>query len=140
MSVDVIKVCEIELDEMWSYVQNKSRQRQLWYAIEHKTGQILAYTFGKRKNSVFLKLRKLLQPFNIDMNYSDDWISYKKYIDKDKHKIGKINTQKIERKNLNFRTRIKRLARKIICYSKTEQMHDIVIGLFINISEFGLDI
>ncbi len=140
MSVDVIKVCEIELDEMWSYVQNKSRQRWLWYAIEHKTGQILAYTFGKRKNSVFLKLRKLLQPFNIDMNYSDDWISYKKYIDKDKHKIGKINTQKIERKNLNFRTRIKRLARKTICYSKTEQMHDIVIGLFINISEFGLDI
>ncbi len=140
MSVDVIKVCEIELDEMWSYVQNKSRQRWLWYAIEHKTGQILAYTFGKRKNSVFLKLRKLLQPFNIDMNYSDDWISYKKYIDKDKHKIGKINTQKIERKNLNFRTRIKRLARKTICYSKTEQMHDIVIGLFINISEFGVDI
>jgi len=45
------------------------------------------------------------------MNYSDDWINYKKYIDKDKHKIGKINTQRIERKNLNFRTRIKRLGR-----------------------------
>lgn len=123
---------------MWSFVKNKAKQRWLWYAIEHKTGKILAYTFGKRKDYVFLKLRKLLEPFRVEMNYTENWISYSKYIDK--NKIGKINTQKIERKNLNFRTKIKRLARKTICYSKTEQMHDIVIGLFINILEFGLDI
>jgi len=49
MSVDVIKICEIELDEMWSYVQNKSRQRLLWYAIEYKTSQILAYILKKKK-------------------------------------------------------------------------------------------
>ncbi len=121
-------------------MRRKSNQRWLWYAIEHKIGEILAYTFGKRKNKVFIELRKLLKPFKIEMNYSDDWISYKKYIDKRKHTIGKKNTQKIERKNLNFRTRIKRLARKTICYSKTEQMHDIIIGLYINILEFGLDI
>ena len=34
------------------------------------------------------------------------------------------------------RTRIKRLARKTICFSKSEWMHDIVIGLFINRFEF----
>ncbi|HYQ92777.1 MAG TPA: IS1 family transposase, partial [Candidatus Competibacteraceae bacterium] len=33
---------------------------------------------------------------------------------------------------------IKRLARKTICFSKREQMHDIVIGLFMNRYEFGL--
>lgn len=123
---------------MWSYVKNKSKQRWLWYAIDHKTGQILAYTFGKKKDYVFLRLKKLLKHFNVEMNYTDNWGSYRKYIDKNKHEIGKANTQKIERKNLNLRTRIKRLTRKTICYSKTEQMHDIVIGLFINISEFGL--
>jgi insertion element IS1 protein InsB len=31
-----------------------------------------------------------------------------------------------------LRTRIKRLARKTICFSKSEEMHDGVIGLFIN--------
>ena len=31
---------------------------------------------------------------------------------------------------------IKRLARKTICFSKLEEMHDIVIGLFINHYEF----
>ncbi len=46
----------------------------------------------------------------------------------------------IERKNLNFRTWIKRLARQTICFSKIEIMHDTVIGLLINKVEFGLDI
>ena len=51
---------------------------------------------------------------------------------------GKQNTQKIERKHLTLRTRIKRLVRKTICFSKTTQMHDIVIGLFVNRYAFGL--
>ena len=37
----------------------------------------------------------------------------------------------------NLRTRIKRLMRRTICFSKTERMHDLVIGLFINRYEFG---
>ena len=44
---------------------------------------------------------------------------------------------KIESKHMNFRTRIKRLVRRTICFSKTERMHDLVIGLFINRYEFG---
>lgn len=47
------------------------------------------------------------------------------------HFCGKDNTWKIERKNLNFRTHIKRLQRKTICFSKNEQIHDNVIGLYI---------
>jgi insertion element IS1 protein InsB len=34
-------------------------------------------------------------------------------------------------------TRIKRLVRRTICFSKTERMHDLVIELFINRYEFG---
>ena len=52
--------------------------------------------------------------------------------------MGKSNTQRIERKNLTLRTRIKRLCPKTICFSKSIAMHDIVIGLVINILEFGL--
>ncbi|MFK0574090.1 IS1 family transposase, partial [Endozoicomonas sp.] len=46
----------------------------------------------------------------------DDWGAYERNIAPEKHEIGKRNTQKIERKNLNFRTWIKRLARKSICF------------------------
>ncbi|MFZ1571058.1 MAG: IS1 family transposase, partial [Thiolinea sp.] len=36
-----------------------------------------------------------------------------------------------------FRTRIKRLARKTICFSKSVEIHDKVIGEFINRSFFN---
>jgi insertion element IS1 protein InsB len=58
-------------------------------------------------------------------------------LDQQHHTVGKVNTQRIERKHLTLRTRIKRLARKTICFSKTKEMHDTVIGLFINRYEFG---
>ena len=51
--------------------------------------------------------------------------------------VGKNNTQHIERKHLMLRTRLKRLARKTLCFSKSAFMHDAVIGLFVNRSEFG---
>ena len=112
----------------------------MWLAIDHVTGVVLAYVFGRRKDKVFKKLKALLEPFNIRKFYTDDWGAYERNIDEDKHIVGKRNTQKIERKNLNFRTWIKRLTRKTICFSKLEKMHDIVIGLLINKVEFGVDI
>jgi insertion element IS1 protein InsB len=53
---------------------------------------------------------------------------------------GKRHTQQIERKHLTLRTRIKRLARKTICFSQSIELHDIVIGLFVNRYEFGLSV
>jgi insertion element IS1 protein InsB len=126
-----------ELDEMWSYVARKSTPRWLWHAIDHHTGKVLAYVFGRRKDDVFLKLQQLLEPFGITRFYTDGWGAYERHIDTKKHQVGKENTQKIESKHINLRTRIKRLMRRTICLSKTEQMHDLVIGLFINRYEFG---
>ncbi|MGK7885888.1 MAG: IS1 family transposase [Crocosphaera sp.] len=51
--------------------------------------------------------------------------------------VSKYKMQKIERKPLTLRTRIKRLQRKTICFSKIAPMHDLVIGLYINKYEFG---
>ena len=44
---------EAEMDEMWSFVGNKSNPRWLWHAIDHYTGKVLAYVFGRRKDEVF---------------------------------------------------------------------------------------
>lgn len=131
---------ESEMDEQRSYAGDKSNQRWLWHAVDHKTNTVPAYVFGRRKDLVFKKLKKLLEPFGIKRYYTDDRGAYERNPDPNKHEIGKRNTQKIERKNLNFRTWIKRLNRKTICFSKLEIMHDTVIGLLINKVEFGLDI
>ena len=53
-------------------------------------------------------------------------------------RIGK--SALIESKHLNLRTQMKRLVRRTICFAKTEHMHDLVIGLFINRYEFGRSI
>ena len=34
-----------ELDEQWSFVGSKAHQRWLWVAIDHYTGEILAFVF-----------------------------------------------------------------------------------------------
>ena len=129
---------------MWSFVQSKKNERWLWYAIDHDTREILAYVFGKRtlkgKNEAFLELKTLLEPFDITIFYTDGLSTYERNLEGFKHIVGKKNTQRIERKNLTLRTRIKRLCRKTICYSRCQDMHDIVIGLVINILEFGLRI
>ena len=127
---------------MWSFVQNKDNQRWLWYAIDKETRAILAFVFGERelkgKNEAFLELKALLEPFGIKTFCTDGLSTYERNLVGFTHIISKKNTQRIERKNLTLRTRIKRLCRKTICYSKCRDMHDIVIGLVINILEFGL--
>jgi insertion element IS1 protein InsB len=126
-----------ELDEMWSFVARKSNPRWLWHAIDHHTGAVLAYVFGRRKDEVFLKLKALLEPFGVTHYYTDSWGAYERHLEPNQHTVGKENTQKIESKHINLRTRIKRLVRRTICFSKSERMHDLVIGLFINRYEFG---
>jgi insertion element IS1 protein InsB len=140
--VDVViqRAEEAEVDEMWSYVGKKKTPRWLWHAIDHRSGQVLAYVFGRRKDEVFLKLKALLEPFGITRYYTDSWGAYTRHLDADEHQPGKCNTQQIERKHLTLRTRIKRLVRKTICFSRSTQMHDIVIGLFVNRYAFGLPV
>ena len=134
---DLDRAGEAERDERWSFVGNKSNPRWLWHAIDHHTGKVLAYVFGRRKDEVFLQLKALLEPFGLRRYYPDYWGAYTRHLDPDRHSSGKRNTQKIERKQLTLRTRIKRLVRKTICFSKTTQMHDLVIGLFVNRYAFG---
>jgi insertion element IS1 protein InsB len=140
VDVMISRVDEAEVDEIWSFVGKKRDQRWLWHAIDHWTGKVSAYVFGRRTDEVFLQLKALLEPYGIRRFHTDYWGAYTRHLEPDVHNPGKRNTQRIERKHLTLRTRIKRLARKTICFSKSIQMHDIVIGLFVNRYEFGLPV
>ena len=120
-------MAEAEIDEMWSFVKQKSQQRWLWHAIDHQTGVVLAYVLGTHQDEVFVQLKALLarSAFNF---YTDGADVYNRHLNPEPHTVGKTQTQKIERKHLTFRTRLKRLVRKTICFSKSIQMHDIVMG------------
>jgi insertion element IS1 protein InsB len=131
------QVEQAEMEEMWSFVGRKSQPRWLWHAIDHHTGQILAYVFGTREDETFLQLKELLTPFGITHFYTDGWGAYRRHLDPRTHTVGKQQTQKIDRKHITFWTCIKRLTRKTICFSRSIFMHALVVGLFINRYEFG---
>jgi insertion element IS1 protein InsB len=134
------RVRAAEVDEMWSFVGKKKAPRWLWHALDHQTGKVLAYVFGRREDQAFLELKTLLIPFGITRFYTDGWGAYQRHLDPTLHEVGKHHTQQLERKHLTLRTRIKRLVRKTICFSKSTHMHDLVIGLFINRFEFGVQV
>ena len=115
-----------------------SDPRLLWHSRDHHTGKVLAYVFGRRQDTVFLELKVLLEPFGITRSFTDGWGAYERYVEAEQHTVGKAHTQKIESKHITLRTRIKRLVRRTICFSKTEHMHDLVIGLFSNRYSFGV--
>ncbi len=117
---------------MWSYYHDKSHQLWLWWAVDHNTNTPVAFWFGTREHKNLDVLDDLLSSYNIRRIYSDDNFAYSKKYDNDILITGKKNTQQIERDHLTLRTRIKRLARKTICFSKSESIHKAVVGSFIN--------
>ena len=122
---------------MWSFVGTKETARWLWHAIDHHTGRVLAYVVGTRKDAVFLKLKAVLAPLGITHYYTDKAGVYRRHLPPAQHTVGKLSMQKIERKHLTLRTRLKRLARKALGFSRSCVMHDLVIGLYMNHIEFG---
>jgi insertion element IS1 protein InsB len=104
----VCRVKEAELDERWSCVGGKQHPRWLWGALEHQTGRILAYVFGRREDQAFLELTARLAPFGIRRFYTDGWGTYRRHLDPHRHEVGKRRTQQLERKHLTLRTRLKR--------------------------------
>jgi len=95
IAVHIESAGEAEMDEMWSLVGKKQEPRWLWHAIDHCTGAVLAYVFGRRKDEVFLKLKALLEPFGLTRYYTDHWGAYTRHLEPDVHSPGKRNTQKI---------------------------------------------
>ena len=124
------------MDEMWSYYHDKSHQVWLWWAVDHATNTPLAFTFGTREHKYLDELLALLRPFPSGAVYADGNFAYQNKLSADILFTGKKNTQQIERDHLTLRTRIKRLCRKTICFSKSEELHKAVIGTFINIFFF----
>ena len=81
--------------------------------------------------------RTVLVPVGITHYYTDKAGVYQRHLPPAQHTVGKLTMQKIERKHLTLRTRLKRLARKTLCFSRSCVMHDLLNGLYMNRVEFG---
>ncbi len=125
------RIADLEVDEFWSFVEKKKQQRWTWLAFDRKRKRVTAFVNGRRTNHNCAALLKKLADSQVRRFHTDKWKSYRKLLPRKQHAIGKEGTRNIERHNLNFRTHIKRLQRRTICFSKSVEMHDAVIKLYV---------
>ncbi|PJE77872.1 hypothetical protein CI610_03200 [invertebrate metagenome] len=94
--------------------------------------RVIAHAFERRSKTTLNKLLKRLRayPFLLLLHRSMEALSIK--VPNSKHVISKLFTQRIERNNRTLPTRLKRLNRKTICFSRSAEIHDKVIGEFIS--------
>ncbi len=82
------------------------------------------------------RLMSLLSPFDVVIWMTDGWPLYESRLKGKLHVISKRYTQRIERHNLNLRQNLARLGRKSLSFSKSVELHDKVIGHYLNIKHY----
>ncbi|MFP1432402.1 IS1 family transposase, partial [Klebsiella pneumoniae] len=106
---------------------------------------VVAHVFGERTMATLERLLSLLSVFDVVVWMTDGWPMYesrlkgKLYESRLKgklHVISKRYTQRIERHNLNLRQHLARLGRKSLSFSKSVELHDKVIGHYLNIKHY----
>lgn len=110
---------EYELDEICTYVKNKSRLRWIVYAIRKDTKEVVDFTVGNRTNKTLKKVTETLILSEAKQVFTDKLQNYIGLLPKEIHSTKRNGTNHIERKNLTLRTHLKRLSRRTICYSKS---------------------
>ncbi|WP_128879632.1 IS1 family transposase [Shigella flexneri] len=81
-------------------------------------------------------LLSLLSAFEVVVWMTDGWPLYESRLKGKLHVISKRYTQRIERHNLNLRQHLARLGRKSLSFSKSVELHDKVIGHYLNIKHY----
>lgn len=108
-----------EVDEMRTYIHNKTHLFWIVYALERETRKVVSFTVGKRTNKTLNFVLKSLSLSKAKTIYTDGLSNYKYLIPTAIHSVKRFATNHIERNNLNLRTHLKRLNRKTICATKS---------------------
>ena len=70
-TLDIVIYYNTEWDEFWSFVQKKANQRWTWYAIERKTGVIVAFHNGRRTDESLKALMAKMAHLPIRICHTD---------------------------------------------------------------------
>ncbi len=132
----IIQALEAEIDEAWSFVQNKDNKQWIWIALDSQTKQVIAFYVGDRsKESAKVLWDRIPELYKENAHfYTDLYDSYEGVIPKSRHhavpkQAGKTNH--VERFNGIMRGRISRLVRDSLSFSKKVKNHIGAIKFFI---------
>ena len=111
-----------EMDELRTYCGNKQNESWVMYAINKTTGKVIDFCVGRRTKENIKKVIDNILVLNPKRIYTDGLNIYPGLIPKTIHRVFEYCTNKIERSNLTLRTHLKRLSRKTICFTKSNEM------------------
>ena len=132
----IIGRLEVEADEMWSFVKQRTNKQWIWIAMDKQTRQIIAFHVGDRSHDRAQQLWANLPAVYREraMFYTDQYEVYKGVIPAAQHKAIPKKARKtnhIERFNNTLRQRVSRLVRDTLAFSKKLANHIGAIKYFI---------
>ena len=126
----------LELDELWSFVGKKANKRWVWIALARHTRQVVAYVIGQRGERTCQRLWEMIpQSYKGGSCYSDFWEAYRAVIPQERHEaVSKESGElaHVERWNNTLRQRLARFVRKTLSFSKSDEMHEVCLKLFLH--------
>ncbi len=120
-----------EVDELNTFIGNKSRRIWVVCALERDTRKIVRFAIGKRTNKTLAQITSTLQLAKATKIHTDKLVNYKSLICDKIHSTKKYGTNYVERKFLTLRTHIKRLNRRSICFSKNIIVLQAIIAIYL---------
>ena len=124
---------EYELDELWSYSENKKNPQWVVWAINRRTRVVIDFVVGPRTKKTVNKLVEKLKKVHPKKIRTDEWSGYDALfsdLPKGIHTKGRRITNRIERQGATVRNSVKRLNRKTISFSKSPQMLEATFLLY----------
>jgi len=111
---------QIQIDELYSFVNSKGKKVWIFYAYAPETKEILAFTMGRRTTQQVRYLMLKIKHLKIEIGCfrTDGFEGFKSVLSKYQHLIGKEYTKHIEGRNTHIRARIARLQRRSTKFSK----------------------
>ena len=113
---------EIEIDEMWHFLQSKKTKNGLSRPWILTQGELWPGFVGGRNATTARKLSNKLSHLKDCTFYTDDWDAFTKVLPRDRHIIGKKHTISIEQDNSNTRHHLGRMTRRTKIVSRSEEM------------------
>jgi insertion element IS1 protein InsB len=119
-----------EVDELFTFIKRKTNKACIAYSLESKTGDVIDIMVGRRNKTNLKKVTDTLVLSEANEIKTDKLNLYSFIIPEQLHSTKYRGINKIERKNLNLRTHLKRLARRSICFSKSLYMLLCIVKIY----------
>lgn len=131
------KRLNVQMDELWSFVDNKGNQQWVWLALDAETREIVGVHIGDRSAVSAQALWNSMPPVyrQCAVIYTDHWSAYDSVLPGKRHRsVDKDSgfTSYIERFNCTIRQRVSRLVRKSLAFSKKLENHIAAIWRFVH--------